>query len=441
MGQLPLAPLPQPALPLQQLAEQPMATVGSHTSEASGAARSEDDVEQPRRDPVLSSPGIELVKPPAPERFDTDTTNEGVVPGVQMQTMVSDDLEVSFRDNLQGQTQHTQEHGEYSGIVQTSTPPTMGCREVLPQLPEEPPANVDPSDPKARLSDLLGADPRLSGEGRAYLDEFLNYLGLSIVSDLLDIEALEPLQNYFREALESYEATKGKAAPVQKAALGRLIRSVRKAPEPELQPRSFEGEDSVTSCGGSLSNAAQQMYACAPHPHNDDDTPCLTPRMLMEANRSSRCAAAAQKMTSRGSSPRAGCRASVSPRSSHRSELVGATTSMRTTASSKRGSFSQAGSGERGSRQTVLCETRRDASPGPSVYRPTIAAWDSQRPASPRAFIGTAKRETLFTQAATESWAPQSLSTAAKGRKVPSAVIGSAPRFTYGSTNRPSWMQ
>lgn len=297
--------------------------------------------------------------------------------------------------------------------------PTQSHPYIADDVPEEAPP--DPSDPAARLDLLLASDGRLTGDGLGYLCAFFAQLGIASVSDLLDIEALEPLPNYFREALEGYEATQGRATAVQRAALGRLIRSVGRAPE----QRHLDAEDSFERAARGAEPPQQPRHQLL------EQSPAQTPRMLPQLHATQGNFEKLPSPSSR-SSPRGSRRGGYSPR--------GDASPWRGGSTSKRGSFSQAGAGHRGGRKTILCEARGDCSPGPTIYRPTMASWDNRRPASPRVTIGTAKREALFVRA-TDTPGPGCVNTGTIDRQVRGAVMGSASRFAYGSVNRPTWLR
>lgn len=109
---------------------------------------------------------------------------------------------------------------------------------------------------------------------------------------------------------------------------------------------------------------------------------------------------------------------------------------------SKQGTFSQAGSRLAVGRDTAWSKVAGDPVPQSSMmYRPSIKSWDDHRPSSPRAVMGTARRNEL--------WGGSDVNTLSSGptghprqvtRDAPQTVMGSASRFAYGSQNRPNWL-
>lgn len=79
---------------------------------------------------------------------------------------------------------------------------------------------------ETELAAILAHDIYLSIPDREYLSEFFEHLGLRRTSDLLDIDALEPVQQYIRQALLSYECEHGSAGGSVRCALGRLVREL-----------------------------------------------------------------------------------------------------------------------------------------------------------------------------------------------------------------------
>eukprot|EP00927_Polykrikos_kofoidii_P061879 TRINITY_DN56702_c0_g1_i1.p2 TRINITY_DN56702_c0_g1~~TRINITY_DN56702_c0_g1_i1.p2 ORF type:complete len:420 (-),score=57.79 TRINITY_DN56702_c0_g1_i1:640-1899(-) len=85
----------------------------------------------------------------------------------------------------------------------------------------------------ASLATLLENDMYLSTPDREYLSEFFEHLGVRRTHDLLDIDALEPVQQYIRQALLAYEQEHGSAGGSVRCALGRLVRSLVPESPPE----------------------------------------------------------------------------------------------------------------------------------------------------------------------------------------------------------------
>mmetsp|Transcript_72986 Transcript_72986/g.237306 ORF Transcript_72986/g.237306 Transcript_72986/m.237306 type:complete len:449 (+) Transcript_72986:57-1403(+) len=122
-------------------------------------------------------------------------------------------------------------------VAPLSPPPAAGVP-VAPPVPAQTASlALSYSSPEAPLRDALEADSRLGTQECLYLLEFFEHLGLRLVADLRDIEALEPLSSYLRGALEEYEAAHTKASGGARAALGRIVKAVLQEQESPTRSR------------------------------------------------------------------------------------------------------------------------------------------------------------------------------------------------------------
>lgn len=118
------------------------------------------------------------------------------------------------------------------------SPPPAAAGPVAPPVPSQTASfALSYSSPEALLRGALEADSRLGAQECLYLLEFFEHLGLRLVADLRDIEALEPLSSYLRGALEEYEAAHTKASGGVRAALGRIVKAVLQDQESPTRSR------------------------------------------------------------------------------------------------------------------------------------------------------------------------------------------------------------
>lgn len=248
---------------------------------------------------------------------------------------------------------------------------------------------------EASLEAALVADVRLAAKDRDYILEFFEYLGLRIVADLSDINALEPLGSYFRESLEQYEAHHAKASGAVRAALGRIVKV---AAQEGLQQQGASAKPTETTpmtasaALGSLVTRMQEL--------GTEDSPTRRgPGITYAASPVSRHSTVEkangyhpQKAESYSPSNAVRRRATSPPRDKGFTSSFG----QLSPSTSRAGTFDQAGSRQSLGRTTVAFNAPRDISPGPAaMYRPTIMCEDL-RPASPKAVIGTEKRPELW---------------------------------------------
>lgn len=257
---------------------------------------------------------------------------------------------------------------------------------------------------EASLEAALVADVRLAAKDRDYILEFFEYLGLRIVADLSDINALEPLGSYFRESLEQYEAHHAKASGAVRAALGRIVKV---AVQDGLQHQGLRLNSSTSEATRGVS-ASTQMTASAAlgslvirmQELGTGDSPTRRgPGITYAASPVSRHSTVEkangyhpQKAESYSPSNAVRRRATSPPRDKGFTSSFG----QHSPSTSRAGTFDQAGSRQSLGRTTVAFNAPRDTSPGPgAMYRPTIMCEDL-RPASPKAVIGTEKRPELW---------------------------------------------
>lgn len=242
---------------------------------------------------------------------------------------------------------------------------------------------------EASLEAALVADVRLAAKDRDYILDFFEYLGLRIVADLSDINALEPLGSYFRESLEQYEAHHAKASGAVRAALGRIVKVAA-----QEATRGVPASTQMTASAalGSLVTRMQEL--------GTGDSPSRRgPGITYAASPVSRHSTFEkangyhpQKAESYSPSNAVRRRATSPPRDKGFTSSFG----QHSPSTSRAGTFDQAGSRQSLGRTTVAFNAPRDTSPGPgAMYRPTIMCEDL-RPASPKAVIGTEKRPELW---------------------------------------------
>lgn len=321
---------------------------------------------------------------------------------------------------------------------------------------------------------LLSEDTRLCQADRGYLLVFFRHLGLNTVSDLRDIDCFEPVANYLRSSLEAFQKQQPQEAVPEgsgavRAALGRLVRNLElpRPPQAEKAPikaqQQVPGAPPVSSPPGGMvqyqgSAASRGRQQRQPQQQKTMNTRALSPSWgggpdLQTSSQRPPC----QRTTPpRAASPAdrvigAGYAAGRPPPGVARNEAYETSStcsfpcslSQREGSVSQLGTFSRAGSRQNIGRQTFLSKKQGEmesqgGSPGLHHYRCTMMCPDNRRPASPRATIGTARRDT-----------GQNFGGAAEGpgfigspREEPrkGGVLSAAERFAYASRNRASWI-
>jgi len=271
------------------------------------------------------------------------------------------------------------------------------------------------------ISRLILEDGKLCEADKNYLLVFFGYLGLNTISDLRDIDCFEPVASYLRASLVSFQQQRPQDGEVKegagavRAALGRLLRTLEVSGQ-EL-PKKVQGQDlqqvpvssppGASPCQGSARADARGRQQR--QPQQQKTTRAVSP--VWAANMPTTRATIG---VPRQSSPfayqlqaPAGTAATGSRRSSPRRDSYESTsncsgnwglTLREGSASQLGGSFSRAGSRQNLCRQTIFSRQEKElearSSPGPQHYRPTMMQADNRRPASPRATIGTARRDT-----------------------------------------------
>jgi len=273
------------------------------------------------------------------------------------------------------------------------------------------------------ISRLILEDGKLCEADKNYLLVFFGYLGLNTISDLRDIDCFEPVASYLRTSLVAFQQQRPQDGAVKegagavRAALGRLLRNLDVSGQ-EL-PQKVQGQDlqqvpvssppgASTPCQGSARADARGRQQR--QPQQQKSTRAVSPSWAANVP-TTRATIGVPRQSSPSAyqlqSPVVGTAATGSRRSSPRRDSYESAsncsgnwglTLREGSASQLGGSFSRAGSRQNLCRQTVFTRQEKElearSSPGPHHYRPTMMQADNHRPASPRATIGTARRDT-----------------------------------------------
>lgn len=321
---------------------------------------------------------------------------------------------------------------------------------------------------------LLSEDTRLCQADRSYLLLFFRHLGLNTVSDLRDIDCFEPVANYLRSSLEAFQKQQPQEAVPEgsgavRAALGRLVRNLElpRPPQQEQLPIKAQQQPPSTPPVSSPPGAAVQCQGSAASRGRQQRQPQQQKSMTRALSPSWGGGPDLQNPLQRLPSqrvtpPRApsplervggvagGYAASARPPVARNEVFETASTcsfpcslSQREGSVSNLGTFSRAGSRQNIGRQTFLSKAQNElesqgGSPGPHHYRCTMMCPDNHRPSSPRATIGTARRDTRINFGGGSEGPGFIGSPREEFRK--GVVMSAAERFAYASRNRSSWI-
>lgn len=316
-------------------------------------------------------------------------------------------------------------------------------------MAQQTPPALEALHPCTQLKFLLQTDPRLGQEEREYLHAFFSSIGLITIGELQDINRLQPVATFLSSELEHFEEKTGSSLSLHsrasrtmaRVAIGRIIRAAI-APDPTLQepsscsrpglptpltstspttPRTSHspnyGQDMLDSPTDSNQTRLPQQHSQPRKPiqqlqqqaqkigggtflHNDQyahgyhQVRFQHPSQLQSSSRPGRGTSPSLISPPRASAQTAPQISRFAPRShpGPRGEP-----SVISSSPSLRGSFGRAGSDQVSGRETAWSRiVNGSPTPGPSLYAPTIQTPDHRRPSSPRATMGTSRRDTGY---------------------------------------------
>ena len=95
------------------------------------------------------------------------------------------------------------------------------------------------------IKDWFQVNSNLKGEDANYLNNFLDYIGITSIDEMIDLTAFEPLQSFMQTNSRSHELASGPAPSVVKAALGKFIRSFKEPVTQSNEQKEYTSDVSM----------------------------------------------------------------------------------------------------------------------------------------------------------------------------------------------------